>query len=129
MSLFYHFPPHYFLKFPSCTPLRPVTQRKVAGCMAQYLTGLAKRLMPVYRFFLLSSLMGQKSLIPTLLILLPWRKITWTDGQDFVLVILLLFLLLFFFTANYAWVKVMRYYCFIATLEPHKHNPIGGMVC
>ncbi|TNN60715.1 hypothetical protein EYF80_029059 [Liparis tanakae] len=63
----------YFLKFPSCTPLRPVTQRKVAGWMSQYFTGLANRLMPVYRFFFPLVGMGQKSLTPTLLILLPWR--------------------------------------------------------
>lgn len=67
------FTPYFLLKFPSMTPLRPDTQRKVAGWMSQYLTGLANRLMPEYRFFLTLGVMGQKSLTATLLILLPWR--------------------------------------------------------
>lgn len=62
---------HFFLrKFPSCTPLRPTTQRKVAGCTSQYLRGLANRLMPTYGDFFTLRSTGQKSFSFTLLMLL-----------------------------------------------------------
>lgn len=77
---------YFLLKFPSWMPRRLATQRNVAGWMLQYFTGLANRLMAEYGFFFSLGDLGQKSLYPTLLILLPWRKITCADGETLCLI-------------------------------------------
>lgn len=66
---------NYFLKFPSWTLILLTTQRKAAGCISQYLTGLLDKLIALYKDFFIFGTVGQKSFTPTFVIELEWRKI------------------------------------------------------